>query len=124
MGYNKRTILEMLAQLGTWFTIMNTDKIKMRTYFEPPWSDNPNAHVKKMSTQLDDRQIECADFTVTISNVNKTVFFFGQMDLSGIYESEFLENYNGINNHSWDTTIKVFTKQYDREICRINKETV
>ena len=31
MGYNKRTIPEMLAQLGTWFTITNTEKIKMRT---------------------------------------------------------------------------------------------
>ena len=46
MGYNKRTILEMLAQLGTWFTITNTKKIKMRTYFESPWSDTPNAHIK------------------------------------------------------------------------------
>ena len=53
MGYNKRTILEMLAQLGTWFTITNTKKIKMRTYFESPWSDTPNAHIKTFATQLD-----------------------------------------------------------------------
>ena len=30
MGYNKRTIPEMLAQLGTWLTITNTENIKMR----------------------------------------------------------------------------------------------
>ena len=53
MGYNKRTILKMLAQLGTWFTVMNTEKIKMQTYFEPPWSDTPNAHIKTFATQLD-----------------------------------------------------------------------
>ena len=50
MGYNKRTILEMLSQLGTWFTITNTEKIKMRTYFDPPRSKIPNAHVKTFAT--------------------------------------------------------------------------
>ena len=87
MGYNKRTILEMLAQLGTWFTIMNTEKIKMRTYFESPWSDTPNDHVKTSATHINKRQLEGANFTVTISNVDKTVFLIGQMDLSGLYEN-------------------------------------
>ena len=77
----------MLAQLGTWFTITNAEKIKMRTYFESPWSDTPNAYVKTFATQLYERPIECADFTVTISNVDKTVFFVGQMDLSGLYKN-------------------------------------
>ena len=77
MGYNKRTILEMFAQLGTWFTITNTKNVKMRTYFESPWYDTPNSHVKTFATHLDERQLECADFTVTISNVDKTVFFVG-----------------------------------------------
>ena len=31
MGDNKRTILEMIAQLGRWFTITNTEKINTRT---------------------------------------------------------------------------------------------
>ena len=44
-------------------------------------------------SQLNERQIECADFTVKISNVDKTVFFVGQMDLSGLYKNEFLEDY-------------------------------
>ena len=57
----------------------------MRTYFESPWSDTSNAHIKTCATQLDDRQLKCADFTVTISNVDKTVFFVGQMDLSVLY---------------------------------------
>ena len=56
MGYNKQTILEMLAQMGTWFKITNTDNIKIRTYFESPWSDTPNAQVKTFATQLDERQ--------------------------------------------------------------------
>ena len=68
MGYNKQTILEMLTQMGTGFKITNTDKIKMRTYFESPWSDTSNAHIKTCATQLDDRQLKCADFTVTISS--------------------------------------------------------
>ena len=68
MGYNKQTILEMLAQMGTWFKITNTDNIKIRTYFESPWSDTPNTHGNTFETQLDDRQLKCADFTVTISS--------------------------------------------------------
>ena len=58
MGYNKRTILEIFAQLGMWFTITNTEKIKMRTYFESPWSNTPNNHVKTFATQLNERQLE------------------------------------------------------------------
>ena len=69
----------------------------MQTYFEYPWSDIPNAHVKTFATQLNERQLKCADFTVTISNVNKTVFV-RQMDLSGPYKNEFLEDYNKSNN--------------------------
>ena len=61
---------------------------------------------------------------VTISNVNKTVFFVGQMDLSGLYKNKFLENYNKSNDQSWETTVEVFTKQYDRKIRCTNKETV
>ena len=110
MGYNKRTILEILAQLVTWFTITNMEKINMRTYFESPWSNTPNVHVKKIATQLDKRQLKCADFTVMISNVNKTVFFVRQMDLSGLYENEFLKDYDKSNNHSWEKTVEVFTK--------------
>ena len=110
MGYNKRTILEMLAQLGTWFTITNTEKVNMQTYFEPPWSNTPNTHVRTFASQLDERQLKCADFTVTISNAEKTVFFVGQMDLSGLYENEFLEDYDNSNDQSWEKTGEVFTK--------------
>ena len=41
IGYNKQIILETLDQLGMWFTITNTEKIKMRTYFESPRYDTP-----------------------------------------------------------------------------------
>ena len=100
MGYNKRTILEMLAQLVTWFMITNAKKIKMRTYLKSPLSNTPNAHVKKFATQINERQLECANFTVKISNVDKTVFFVGQMDLSGLYENKLLEDYNKSNDQS------------------------
>ena len=112
----------MLAQLGTWITITNTEKIEVRTYFESLWSNTPNAHVKTITNQLDERQIECADFTVNISNFNKTVFFVGQMYLSRLYKNDFLEDYDKRNDQSWEKTVKVFTKQYDREIRRTKKE--
>ena len=60
---------------------------------------------------------------MTISNVDKIVFFVGQMYLSGLYENEFLEDYGKSDNQSWDKTVKIFTKQYDREIRRTKKET-
>ena len=84
MGYNKRTILEILAQLGTWFTITNTEKTKMRNYFEASWSDTTNSHVTMFATQLDGRHLKCADFTVKILNVDTTVLLVGQMDLIGL----------------------------------------
>ena len=88
----------------------------MRTYFESPWSNTPNSHSKTVTTQLDERQLKCANFTVKISNVDKTVFFVVQMELIGLYKNEFLEDYNKSDNHSWEKTAEVFTKQYDREI--------
>ena len=54
IGYNKRTILEMLAQLVTWFTITNMENIKMRTYYKYPWSDTPtptSKHLQHSSTR-------------------------------------------------------------------------
>ena len=96
----------------------------MRTYSESPWSDTPNAQVKTFVTQLDERQIECANFTVTISNVDNTVFFVGHMKLSGLYKNEFLEDYNKRNYQSWDKTAKVFTGgENDQEIWRTKQET-
>ena len=92
------------------------------TYFKSPWSDAPNAHVKTFDMQIDKRQIECTNFTVTIWNVDKTAFFVGQMDLSGLYKNDFLEDYNESNDQSWEKTVKLFTKQYDREIQRTKKE--
>ena len=86
----------------------------MWTYFKSPWSNTPNAHTKTFVAQLDEWQIECADFTVTISDVNKTVFFVVQMDLIGLYENEFLEDYDERNFQSCEKTIDVFTKQHDR----------
>ena len=48
----------MLAQLRMCFTVANTEKIKMRTYFDYPWSDTPNAHFKTFATQINKRQLE------------------------------------------------------------------
>ena len=76
----------MLAQLGTWFTITNMEKIKMRTYFESPWSDTPNSHIKTFTTQINESQLGCTNFRVTISNIDKTIFFVGQMNLIGLYD--------------------------------------
>ena len=45
------------------------------------------------------------------------------MDLSGLYENEFLEYYDKSDDWSWETTAEVFTKQYDREIWRTKEET-
>ena len=60
---------------------------------------------------------------MTISNVEKIVFFVGQIYLSGLYENEFLEDYDESGDQSWYKTVKIFTKQYDREIRRTKKET-
>ena len=56
-------------------------------------------------TQLDERQLKCSNFMVTISNVDKTVFFIGQMDLSGLYKNDFLEDYEKSDNRLWEKTV-------------------
>ena len=59
-----------------------------------------------------------------ISNVDKTVFFVGHMDLSGLYNNEFLEDYEKSNDQLWEKTVEIFTKKYVREFFRTKKETV
>ena len=49
--------------------------------FEFHWSDTPNTHVKTFAAYIEETHLQCADFTVMISNVDKTVFFVRQMDL-------------------------------------------
>ena len=105
----------------TWFFISNTENIKMKLYFKAPWPNTPNAHVTSFSTQLDERQLECADFEVIISDMDKTVFLVGQMDLSVLFENDYLEDYDKTTDKSWKTTVDTFTKQYNREIRRTKK---
>ena len=121
MGYNKSMILQILAQLRTGFVISNTEKLKMEAYFDAPWSNTPNAHVMIFATHIDKRHLECADFEIIISGVGKTIFFVEQMDLSGLFENEYLENYNKTADKLWKTTVDAFTNQYNKEICRTKK---
>ena len=52
----------------------------MREYFHAPWTDTPDAHASTYAAQTDERQIECVDFEVVISDAAKKIFFFGQME--------------------------------------------
>ena len=44
------------------------------------------------------------------------------MYLSRLYKNDFLEDYDKRNDQSWEKTVKVFTKQYDREIWCTKKK--
>ena len=44
------------------------------------------------------------------------------MDLSGLFENNYLKDYDETTKKSWYTTVDAFTKQYNREICRTKKE--
>ena len=112
----------MLAQSITWFFISNTENFNMKAYFNAPWYNTPNAHVTMFATELDERQLECADFEVIISDVDKTIFFVGKMDLSSLFENKFLKNYNETADKFWKTTVDTFTNEYDREIIRTKRE--
>ena len=43
------------------------------------------------------------------------------MDLSGLFENEYLEDYNETADKLWKTTVDAFTKQYNREFFRTKK---
>ena len=44
------------------------------------------------AVQIDERQLECVDFEMVISDAAKTIFFVGQMDKSGLFESKFIDD--------------------------------
>ena len=56
---------------------MTTDKLKMETYFAAPWIDTPVSHASSYAVQLDERQLECVNFDVLISDATKTILFVG-----------------------------------------------
>ena len=80
IGYNSVTILDFFTQLQTWYLISNRDKLKMMEYFHTPWIENPDAHASTYAAQLDERQLECVDFDVVISDAAKTMHFVDQME--------------------------------------------
>ena len=43
------------------------------------------------------------------------------MDLSVLFENDYLEDYDKTTDKSWKTTVDTFTKQYNREIRRTKK---
>ena len=122
MGYNGVAILQFFAQLQKWLVISNRDTLKIREYFHAPWTDTPNVYASTYAAQLDDRQLECVDFEVVISDAAKTIFFVGQMEKSGLFDSKFIDDYDDEADKSWITTGTIFVKKYDREMRRIKWE--
>ena len=100
----------MLTQLTTWFVISNTEKLKTKVYFDAPWSVTPNAHITTFAIYLNKLHLKCADFEVTILDAEKNIFFIGQMDLSGLFENDYLKDYYVTAEKSWKTTVDAFTK--------------
>ena len=46
------------------------------------------------AVKIDERQLECVDFEMVISDAAKTIFFVGQMEKSGLFESKFIDDYD------------------------------
>ena len=122
IGYNGVTILDFFAQLQTWYVISNGDKLKTMEYFHAPWTETPDAHASTYAAQLDERQLECVDFDVEISDAEKTMHYVGQMEKSGLFEPKFIDDYDDGVNKSWATTTNHFVKQYDRETRSVRRE--
>ena len=91
-------------------------------YFHAPWTETPDAHASTYAAQLDERQLECVDFDVVISDAAKTMHFVGQMEKSGLFESKFIDDYDDKVDKSWATTTNSFVKQYDCRTRRVRRE--
>ena len=94
----------------------------METYFASTWTDTPYTHALTYAAQLNECHLEFVDFDVIISNATKTVLFVGQMEKSGLFEPKFIKDYDDTLDKRWTTVVKLFAKQYDREIRRIKRE--
>ena len=114
VGNNGITILQFFAELQKQFVISNRDKLKMKEYFHAPWTDTPDTHASMDAAQLDKRQLKCVDFEVVILDATKTIFFVSQMEKSGLFESNFIDDYDDEADKSWTTTVTIFVKQYDQ----------
>ena len=101
---------------------MNSKKFKMEAYFAAPWTDTPNAHASTYAVHLDERQLECVNFNVLISDAKKIILFVSQMDKSGIFEPKFINDYDDTINKRWTAVVELFSKQYDREMRHIKRE--
>ena len=74
------------------------------------------------AVQLDERQIECVDFDIFISDATKKHFFVVQMDKSGLFEPNFIGDYDDTPDKQWTMVVDLFTKKYDRKMRPIKRE--
>ena len=59
---------------------------------------------------------------MVISDEEKTIFFVGQIEKSGLFESKFIDNYDDEAEKSWTATGTIFVRKYDRDMRRIKRE--
>ena len=121
-GYAGNTTLNLLAHVGTWLVITNTERIDTMVIFYAPWSDSPNQHIKPYARQLDRRQRDCTTLQADVSDKDKVTHFVQQMYQSGFFEEDFLEEWEASADQSWDATKRKSGDQFGIVTCASNHE--
>ena len=94
--------------VGTWAVITNTVRINIKAIFYAPWSDSPNQHINTYARHLDRCQRYCVTLRSDVSDTDKFTHFVQQMYQSGLFEANFLEEWEASADQSWDATKSKF----------------
>ena len=97
-------MLSLLGHVGTCLVITNTECIDIKAIFYAPWSDSPNKHINTYARHLDRCQRYCATLRSDVSDTDKFTHFVQQMYQSGLFEANFLEEWEASADQSWDAT--------------------
>ena len=121
VGYKNNTIKTMIAQLKKWYIITTKEKVVIKAHFLDPWSDTLNSHITTFARQLEMRQVECKYNEVTVIEADKVDHFVYQMYAFNLFDAKLLDDWNESNGKSWGAIQTHFTKQYDKEQRKLER---
>ena len=92
-------------------------RIYIKAIFYALWSNSPNQHINTYARHLEQLQQDCATLRADVSNTNKFTHFVQQMYQRGLFEADFLEEWEARVDQCWDTRKSKFGDQFDIVTC-------
>ena len=107
----------MIEQLETHPTIINKEKLEIRSAFFAPWYNAPDMNLGEYVGTLEKRQRTAKKLRVNIYDKDKTTHFIGCTQHSDLFEDEWMQKWETTIDRDWTVVCNIWVKKY-REVTR------